>query len=137
MVSRSLETEQVGIGPLADETKTAPHPIRGEVEPVAWRWQWPGHHAWVYADYNLHPDAETVQPLYAHPPTSEGEGLREAAIPAPDLATREAISGAFRDTVGRCDFSLISDEELLDESVAFADAIIALLSSVRNGGRPE
>lgn len=34
------------------------------VEPVAYRWQWPGQTTWGYADYNLHPDAETVEALY-------------------------------------------------------------------------
>ena len=46
------------------------------LEPVAWRWQWPGQNTWGYADYNLHPDAETVQPLYAAAPAPDG--MREA-----------------------------------------------------------
>jgi hypothetical protein len=48
-------------------------PVGGWEEPVAWRWQWPGQNTWGYADYNLHPDAETVQAL-AVIPTEGGEG---------------------------------------------------------------
>lgn len=53
------------------------------VEPVAYRWMWPGTNQWHYADYNLHPDAETVQPLYAalaSPPVSERERELEGAV---------------------------------------------------------
>ena len=57
-------------------------PVKG-VEPVAYRWMWPGTNEWHYADYNLHPDAETVQPLYAalaSPPVSERERELEGAL---------------------------------------------------------
>jgi len=65
----------------------------GEGEPVAWRWQWPGQNTWGHADYNLHPDAETVEPLYTGPSSVEVERLREALEPFAAIAGRYLTGG--------------------------------------------
>lgn len=85
--------KQPGIGPLADEPKPSQHPIRGEGEPVAWRYR-DAWGRWAYCeplDPATGPKVITEkEPLYAHPPTSyEGEGLREKVA--------EIVQRAYRD----------------------------------------
>lgn len=53
-----------------------------DLEPVAYRGQWPETAQWYYSEYNAYPDAETVEPLVrksdADAIARERDAMREA-----------------------------------------------------------
>lgn len=48
---------------VATDALTTPASGSDGLKTVAWRWQWPGTSKWYFADYNLHAEAETSEPL--------------------------------------------------------------------------
>lgn len=100
MTSPARDDKQVGIGPLADEPKQNPHPIRGEGEPCA-----------VVPMATIARLLEIVQPgsglsihlraladncLYAHPPTSyEGEENEPSNITC-QFAAGQPVSNTYK-----------------------------------------
>lgn len=90
--------------PFAVSTTTPASGSDG-LENVAWRWQWPGTSKWYFADYNLHAEAETSEPLVTREAAEKERTARLAAESqvaalkaalTPSGATKAAYHGEFK-----------------------------------------